>query len=94
MTVTVVDITAELGRIEAADACDMSIDTIKRRLRAGAFPNARPPRRIVLTQYSVTQRKRKASGDVRCRQRAPRSCLRLGVEQFVMPLWRSSGDAD
>lgn len=41
MTVTVVDITAELGRTEAADACDVSIDTIKRRLRAGAFPNAR-----------------------------------------------------
>ncbi len=40
MTVTVVDITAELGRTEAADACDVSIDTIKRRIRAGAFPNA------------------------------------------------------
>ena len=67
---------------------------IKRRLRAGAFPNARPPRRIALTQDSVTRRKRKASGDVRRRQRARRSCLRLGVKQFVMPLWRSSGGAD
>ena len=94
MTVTVVDIIAELGRTEAADACEVSIDTIKRRLRAGAFPNARPPRRIALTQDSVTRRKRKASGDVRRRQRAPRSCLRLGVKQFVMPLWRSSGSAD
>ena len=93
-TVTVVDIIAELGRTEAADACEVSIDTIKRRLRAGAFPNARPPRRIALTQDSVTRRKRKASGDVRRRQRARRSCLRLGVKQFVMPLWRSSGGAD
>lgn len=41
MTVTAVDITAELGRLEAAEACDVSIDTIKRRLKAGAFPHAR-----------------------------------------------------
>lgn len=41
MTVTTVDITAELGRVEAAAACDVSIDTIKRRLKAGAFPHAR-----------------------------------------------------
>lgn len=41
MTVTAVDITGELGRTEAAEACAVSIDTIKRRLRAGAFPHAR-----------------------------------------------------
>lgn len=41
MIVTAVDITAELGRLEAAEACDVSIDTIKRRLKAGAFPHAR-----------------------------------------------------
>ena len=40
MTVTAVDITAELGRLEAADACHVSVDTIKRRLKAGAFPHA------------------------------------------------------
>ena len=41
MTVTAVDITAELGRLEAAEACGVSIDTIKRRLKAGNFPHAR-----------------------------------------------------
>ena len=41
MAATAVDITAELGRPEAAEACDVSIDTIKRRLKSGAFPHAR-----------------------------------------------------
>ena len=40
MTVTAVDITGELSRTDAANVCDVSIDTIKRRIRAGAFPNA------------------------------------------------------
>ncbi len=38
MTVTAVDITAELGRLEAAEACGVSIDTIKRRLRGHGEP--------------------------------------------------------
>ncbi|MDP2014657.1 MAG: hypothetical protein Q8L05_10580 [Actinomycetota bacterium] len=41
MTITAVDITAELGRLDAAHACAVSVDTIKRRLKAGAFPHAR-----------------------------------------------------
>ena len=41
MTVTAVDITGELSRAEAADACNVSVDTIKRRIKAGAFPRAR-----------------------------------------------------
>jgi len=41
MTITAVDITAELGRLDAAQACKVSVDTIKRRLKAGAFPHAR-----------------------------------------------------
>ena len=41
MSAIAVDVTAELGRLEAAEACDVSITTIKRRLKAGAFPNAR-----------------------------------------------------
>ncbi len=40
MTVTAVDITGELSRTDAANVCNVSIDTIKRRIRAGAFPNA------------------------------------------------------
>ena len=41
VTAIAVDVTAELGRLEAAHACDVSITTIKRRLKAGAFPHAR-----------------------------------------------------
>jgi hypothetical protein len=41
MTVTAVDITGDLSRAEAADACNVSVDTIKRRIKAGAFPRAR-----------------------------------------------------
>lgn len=41
MTQTSVDITAELNRADAAQACGVSVDTIKRRLKAGVFPNAR-----------------------------------------------------
>jgi hypothetical protein len=40
MPMTAVDITGELSRTDAANVCDVSIDTIKRRIRAGAFPNA------------------------------------------------------
>jgi hypothetical protein len=42
MTITTaVDVTAELGRSQAAEACRVSLDTIKRRLKANAFPHAR-----------------------------------------------------
>ena len=41
MTVTAVDIAGDLSRAEAADACNVSVDTIKRRIKAGAFPRAR-----------------------------------------------------
>jgi len=41
MTSTAVDVTAELSRVDAARACDVSVDTIKRRQKAGSFPNAR-----------------------------------------------------
>ena len=40
MTMTAVDFTGELSRTDAANVCDVSSDTIKRRIRAGAFPNA------------------------------------------------------
>ena len=41
VSVIAVDITAELGRHEAAEACNVSLTTIKRRLKSGAFPHAR-----------------------------------------------------
>lgn len=41
MTITAVDVTAELSRVDAARACAISVDTIKRRQKAGSFPNAR-----------------------------------------------------
>lgn len=41
MTSTAVDVTAELSRVDAARACAVSVDTIKRRQKAGSFPNAR-----------------------------------------------------
>ena len=41
VSVIAVDITAELGRHEAAQACNVSLTTIKRRLKSGSFPHAR-----------------------------------------------------
>jgi len=36
-----VDVTDELSRSQAAQACGVSVDTIKRRLKVNAFPHAR-----------------------------------------------------
>lgn len=41
MAHVIVDVTDELNRSQAADACGVSVDTIKRRLKVNAFPHAR-----------------------------------------------------